>query len=145
MKQLTCEMCGSTDIIKQDGVFVCQTCGCKYSVEEAKKMMSSLGLEPRIVIDCSHQNSRKDYRRQKRVLRSIVDQVRWGEDRIRGFMLESNIKEGCQKIGEDLSALEYGVSVTDACIGWEETERIVLHAADIIRKAYTEGTSEEIL
>ena len=39
MKQLTCEMCGSTDLIKQDGVFVCQTCGCKYSVEEAKKMM----------------------------------------------------------------------------------------------------------
>ena len=39
MKQLTCEMCGSTDLIKQDGVFVCQTCGCKYSVEEAKRMM----------------------------------------------------------------------------------------------------------
>ena len=39
MKQLTCEMCGSTDLIKQDGVFVCQSCGCKYSVEEAKKMM----------------------------------------------------------------------------------------------------------
>lgn len=39
MKQLTCEMCGSTDLMKQDGVFVCQTCGCKYSVEEARKMM----------------------------------------------------------------------------------------------------------
>ena len=39
MKQLTCEMCGGTDLIKQDGVFVCQSCGCKYSVEEAKKMM----------------------------------------------------------------------------------------------------------
>lgn len=39
MKQLTCEMCGSTDLVKQDGVFVCQSCGCKYSVEEAKKMM----------------------------------------------------------------------------------------------------------
>ena len=39
MKQLTCEMCGSTDLIKQDGFFVCQTCGCKYSVEEAKKMI----------------------------------------------------------------------------------------------------------
>ena len=39
MKQLTCEMCGSTDLIKQDGVFVCQSCGCKYSVEEARKMM----------------------------------------------------------------------------------------------------------
>ena len=39
MKQLTCEMCGSTDLVKQDGIFVCQSCGCKYSVEEAKKMM----------------------------------------------------------------------------------------------------------
>ena len=39
MKQLTCEMCGGTDLLKQDGVFVCQSCGCKYSVEEAKKMM----------------------------------------------------------------------------------------------------------
>ena len=39
MKQLICEMCGSADLIKQDGVFVCQTCGCKYSVEEARKMM----------------------------------------------------------------------------------------------------------
>lgn len=39
MKQLTCEMCGSTDLIKDGGVFVCQTCGCKYSVEEARKMM----------------------------------------------------------------------------------------------------------
>lgn len=39
MKQLTCEMCGSTDLVKQDGVFVCQTCGCKYSIEEARKMM----------------------------------------------------------------------------------------------------------
>ena len=39
MKQLTCEMCGSTDLVKQDGMFVCQACGCKYSVEEAKKMM----------------------------------------------------------------------------------------------------------
>lgn len=39
MKQLTCEMCGSTDLVKQDGVFVCQSCGTKYSIEEAKKMM----------------------------------------------------------------------------------------------------------
>lgn len=45
MKQLTCEMCGSTDLIKQDGVFVCQTCGCKYSVEEAKKMMIECNVD----------------------------------------------------------------------------------------------------
>ena len=45
MKQLTCEMCGSTDLIKKDGVFVCQTCGCKYSVEEARKMMAVGAVE----------------------------------------------------------------------------------------------------
>lgn len=45
MKQLTCEMCGSTDLIKQDGVFVCQTCGCKYSVDEAKRMIKDISKE----------------------------------------------------------------------------------------------------
>ena len=114
-------------------------------VEEAKAMMESLSLQPRIVIDCSHQNSRKDWRRQKRVLRSVVDQVRWGEKAIRGFMLESNLEEGSQKIGEDLSALRYGVSVTDGCIGWEETERIVTHAASMIQEARMHGGREEIL
>ncbi|MGH0053312.1 MAG: 3-deoxy-7-phosphoheptulonate synthase, partial [Sphaerochaetaceae bacterium] len=76
---------------------------------------------------------------QKRVLRSLVDQVSWGEKAIRGFMLESNLVQGCQKIPKDLSTLKYGVSVTDACIGWEETERIVLHACDLLRKARIEG------
>ena len=46
MKQLTCEMCGGTDLLKQDGVFVCQTCGCKYSVEEARKMMGEVSSTP---------------------------------------------------------------------------------------------------
>ena len=114
-------------------------------VEEAKNTMEELGLQPRIIIDCSHQNSRKDWSRQKRVLRSVVDQVRWGETAIRGFMLESNLFEGSQKIGEDLSSLRYGVSVTDGCIGWEETERIVLHAADIVRNSIAAGGSEEVL
>ena len=114
-------------------------------VEEAKNTMEELGLQPRIIIDCSHQNSRKDWSRQKRVLRSVVDQVRWGETAIRGFMLESNLFEGSQKIGDDLSSLRYGVSVTDGCIGWEETERIVLHAADIVRNSIAAGGSEEVL
>lgn len=114
-------------------------------VEDARKAMEKAGLQPRLLIDCSHQNSAKDYRRQKRVLRSVVDQVRWGEKVIRGFMLESNIKEGNQKIPQDRSKLEYGVSVTDACIGWEETERIVLHAAALIAEAKRNGGRMEIL
>jgi len=102
-------------------------------------MLEKEGLDPTIIIDCSHANSRKQPGRQKRVLRSVIDQVRWGETAIRGFMLESNLEEGCQSIGDDLSQLKYGVSVTDACIGWEETERILLHAAALLREAGTEG------
>ena len=114
-------------------------------VEDAKRMMEKLSLDPRIIIDCSHQNSHKDYHRQKRVLRSVIDQVRWGEKAIKGFMLESNIREGSQKIPEDLSCLEYGVSVTDGCIGWEETESIVTHAAELVREAKRNGGAVEVL
>ena len=114
-------------------------------VEEASKMMEKAGLKPSILIDCSHQNSHKDYTRQKRVLRAVVDQIRWGERGIRGFMLESNINEGSQKIPADLSHLKYGVSVTDGCIGWEETERIVKNAAALVREAKANGGKVDIL
>ena len=113
-------------------------------VEAAECDMLKAGLEPRIVIDCSHANSNKDYTRQKRVLRSIVDQKVWGNTSIKGFMLESNLFEGNQKIPSDLKDLKYGVSVTDPCIGWEETERIVEHAAAIIREGRKRG-NEDIL
>lgn len=114
-------------------------------VESASRKMEALSLKPSIIIDCSHSNSRKDYTKQKRVLRNVIDQVCWGSDAIKGFMLESNINEGAQKLGDDLSALKYGVSVTDPCIGWEETERIILHAAELLRKARNNGWKEEIL
>ncbi len=114
-------------------------------VEEASAMMRKAGLTASILVDCSHQNSHKDFTRQKRVLRSVIDQVRWGEKSIRGFMLESNIAEGSQKIPEDLSQLKYGVSVTDGCIGWEETERIVRNAAGLVREAKKNGGKVEIL
>lgn len=113
-------------------------------VEAAESDMLKAGLEPRIVIDCSHANSNKDYTRQKRVLRSIVDQKVWGNTSIKGFMLESNLFEGNQKIPSDLKDLKYGVSVTDPCIGWDETERIVEHAASIIRESRKRG-NEDIL
>ena len=113
-------------------------------VESAEKDMIKASLEPSIVIDCSHANSNKDYKRQKRVLRSIIDQKVWGNRSIRGFMLESFLKEGNQKIPQDLTELEYGVSVTDGCIGWEETERIVKHAYSIL-KEYKERGEEDVL
>ncbi len=114
-------------------------------VENAKKKLSDAGLNPAIVIDCSHGNSRKNFLRQKRVLRNVIDQVIWGEKSIRGFMLESNINEGNQSICGDKSTLKYGVSVTDACIGWEETERILMHGAELLRKARLDGGVVEVL
>lgn len=101
-------------------------------VELARRKLEEASLRQAIIIDCSHGNSRKDFRRQKRVLRNIIDQVVWGDDAIRGFMLESNLEEGNQPIGEHMA---YGVSITDACIGWDETERILSSAASILREA----------
>lgn len=114
-------------------------------VESAAAKMAGLNLNPSIVIDCSHANSRKDYTKQKRVLRNVIDQVCWGSDAIKGFMLESNINEGSQKITDGKNGLKYGVSVTDACIGWEETERIMKHAASMLRSARESGWHEEVL
>lgn len=107
-------------------------------VESAERDMLKAGLYPAIVIDCSHANSNKDYTRQKRVLRSVIDQKIWGNESIKGFMLESNLKEGAQKIPQNLNELEYGVSVTDQCIGWEETEKILLHAQSLLKKGREE-------
>ena len=108
-------------------------------VESAAKSMIELDLNPSIIIDCSHSNSRKDFTKQKRVLRNVLDQYIWGDRYIRGFMLESNLFEGNQKLCEDLSKLKYGVSITDGCIGWEETERIILNGAELLRKADKNG------
>jgi len=103
-------------------------------VEAARKMMETAGLNPAIIIDCSHGNSRKNWERQTRVLRSVIDQKCWGETSIRGFMLESNLKSGKQSIGEDPKNLVYGQSVTDGCMGWEETERALSGAEELLRK-----------
>lgn len=114
-------------------------------VENAIRLLKDNGLNEAVVIDCSHSNSRKDFRRQKRVLRSVIDQVVWGNDKIKGFMLESNLFEGSQKIPQNKSDLKYGVSVTDACIGWDETERILTNASKLLDKAEEAGGILEVL
>ncbi len=97
-------------------------------IEAAEKLMRDAGLTPSLVVDCSHANSGKKALRQRRVLRSIIDQVMQGEKVLSGFMLESSLFEGRQDIPKNLEELKYGVSITDECIGWEETEKIVLQA-----------------
>jgi 3-deoxy-7-phosphoheptulonate synthase len=100
------------------------------SVSQVEESLKKANMHPRIVIDCSHGNSNKDYRLQPVVMESVVQQVVNGNNSIVGLMLESHLSEGGQSIPADLSQLQYGVSVTDKCIGWEETERIILAAAD---------------
>ncbi len=100
----------------------------RENVKATEEQLKKADLPPRIVIDCSHGNSNKDYKLQGGVLEDVVQQIVEGNTSIVGMMLESNINEGNQKIPANLADLKHGVSVTDACIGWEETERIILAA-----------------
>lgn len=98
------------------------------SIMQAEESLKKANLPPRIVIDCSHGNSNKDYKLQAGVFENVIQQVVDGNTSIVGMMLESNLFEGSQAMPSDLQELKYGVSVTDKCIGWEETEKIILAA-----------------
>lgn len=79
-----------------------------------------------IMVDCSHENSNKNHELQPLVLENITNQIIDGNKSIMGLMIESNIGAGNQKINEDRSKMEYGVSITDKCIDWETTEQVLL-------------------
>jgi 3-deoxy-7-phosphoheptulonate synthase len=107
--------------------------GSNYSPEvllEARAKLEAAGLPGRVIVDCSHANSGKDHRRQSVVWRDVLAQRVAGDRSIVGLMLESNIHPGNQPVQSDRSKLQYGVSVTDGCIGWEETEQLLLEAHD---------------
>jgi len=105
----------------------------KQNIELCEKKLKEAGLPPRIMIDCSHGNSNKDFNLQPTVAHNSIDQVLDYNHSIIGFMLESNIEEGNQQIPEDLSDLKYGVSLTDACMNWETTETLLSEAAERLR------------
>ena len=94
-------------------------------VGQCEKAMLKAGLRPALMIDCSHGNSNKDYRRQPAVAESAVAQIRDGNRSIIGLMLESSIHEGNQTSEQPRSTMRYGVSVTDACISWEKTAELL--------------------
>ncbi|HSX13068.1 MAG TPA: 3-deoxy-7-phosphoheptulonate synthase [Chlamydiales bacterium] len=97
------------------------------SVAIAASSLLMTNVEPRILIDCSHGNSEKKHQLQARVFESVIHQIREGNHAIMGLMLESHLKAGKQEFGNN--PLTYGVSITDSCIGWEETESLI-HWAD---------------
>ena len=102
------------------------------AVSEAAAELKKYGLEDRLMVDCSHANSNKDFRRQSDVLVSIADQLRSGSKHLMGVMIESHLVEGNQKIPADLSQLTYGQSITDACISLETTEQILNNLAEAV-------------
>ena len=109
--------------------------GSNYSREvmlEARTKLEKAGLPPRIIVDCSHANSGKDPTRQATVWRDVLEQRRAGDRSIAGLMLESNLHAGSQPVVADRSRLAYGVSITDGCIGWDETESLLLEAHSLL-------------
>ena len=99
------------------------------SIEECRRMLADAALEPRVMVDCSHAQTSKDFTKQPSVLRALVDQVCAGSNAIMGAMLESNIEAGSQPMSSNRAKLKYGVSVTDPCIDWPTTEQCLKEAA----------------
>jgi 3-deoxy-7-phosphoheptulonate synthase len=98
------------------------------SVKECEEEMSKCKLDASLMVDCSHANSRKDYRRQPLVAEDVIHQIRQGNKSIVGLMIESHLNEGSQSSDLPLSEMKYGVSITDACIDWDTTETLLRHA-----------------
>ncbi len=102
-------------------------------VRDACAALEAAGLPPRLMVDCSHANSGKDHRRQPLVAADIGAQIACGSQAICGVMLESHLVEGRQDIGNGRTGLRYGQSVTDACMGWETTVRVLHDLARAVR------------
>ena len=94
------------------------------NIAVCEEELESIGATQAIMVDCSHANSNKDHTKQGSVLEAVAEQISVGNKSIRGVMLESNLNPGNQKV-DSSQELQYGVSITDACIGWEETERLL--------------------
>jgi len=103
------------------------------SVAVAEQAMAKAKLPANIVVDCSHANSSKKPELQPLVMADIVNQIRNGNKSLLGVMIESNLEAGNQSIPADLSQLKYGCSVTDGCVDWETTEKMIRDAAVLLR------------
>lgn len=125
---------GKTSIVQTSGNPLCHMIlrggrtGPNYdpaTLGGALEGLKAAGLSPSLMVDCSHANSGQDYRNQSFVFRSVLEQRRRGNTQIIGVMLESHLVEGRQALPADPGQLRYGVSITDGCIGWEETSELI--------------------
>ncbi|GAB6907745.1 3-deoxy-D-arabino-heptulosonate-7-phosphate synthase, tyrosine-repressible [Desulfosarcina cetonica] len=107
------------------------------SIQEAVAMLSAKNLTRSILVDCSHDNSRKNHTLQAGVWQDVINQRIDGNTNIIGMMLESNLNAGNQKNTGDLATMAYGVSITDACIDWETTEQLIISAHEQLSSTNT--------
>ena len=103
-------------------------------VKECERELEKAGLESAIMIDCSHGNSNKDYRRQPAVAEEATNQIMNGNKSIIGLMIESHINAGNQSAEQPVSEMKYGVSITDACIDWETTDSLLRKVAIALKQ-----------
>ena len=104
------------------------------SVNETSKLLKDNDLPGQLMVDCSHGNSLKDYKKQVLVAEDLSKQISGGSKDVASVMIESNLVEGNQKISANLSDLVYGQSVTDSCVGLDDTEKILSMFADAVQK-----------
>jgi 3-deoxy-7-phosphoheptulonate synthase len=114
--------------------------GPNYTAGEIEKAIAELAqydLMPRVMVDCSHGNSQKDYRNQPHVLADLTQQIQQGNSDVMGVMIESHLIEGNQSIPADLSQLTYGQSITDACVDFSTTADMLRSLAQSLRPQRT--------
>lgn len=107
------------------------------SIAGAVNDLCKAALPEVLMVDCSHANSGKQHARQEEVWRSVIAQRVAGNRALIGVMVESHLEEGSQPIPANLTALQYGVSITDACVSWETTERLIRWAHAELQQAET--------
>jgi 3-deoxy-7-phosphoheptulonate synthase len=105
------------------------------SIQAAEAKLVAEKLPPVLMVDCSHANSEKKFAKQEEVWHSVIEQRVGGTKSLIGLMVESHLSEGNQPIPKNLSELRYGVSITDSCIGWETTERMLRWGYEALKKA----------
>lgn len=104
------------------------------SIQAVRKRLKESNLPPYVMVDCSHGNSLKDFRKQPEVSADLCAQIAGGETAVAAVMVESNLIEGNQKLINGLEGLEYGQSITDACISWESTVTVLDEFAEAVRR-----------
>ncbi len=110
------------------------------SVSLAEQQLKDAGIPTNIMVDCSHANSNKDHDLQPLVMENVTNQILEGNKSIIGIMVESNLRPGNQKITPNLDDLEYGVSITDACIDWKTTERSLRDMSEKLKEVLPKRT-----